>query len=135
MPTGSNDLLTSGKWSVGPSLAVVKQQDDFTFGVIASQLWSVAGSSQRSDISAGTLEPFVTYRAEGLWNLSLHVPCSYDFHAHQWAIPAILTVEKLVSYQKNPVTISFGLRYWADSPDSGPHDLGFEFGLTLVFPN
>jgi hypothetical protein len=135
MPTGSDPLLTAGKWAVGPSVAAVKQQDDFTFGLIAGQLWSVAGSDQRSDISVCTLEPFVTYRAEGLWNLSLHMPCSYDFHARQWTIPATLTVEKLVSYQRYPVTISFGLRYWADAPDNAPHDLAFQFGLTVVFPN
>jgi len=134
-PTGSDDLMTAGKWALGPSLAAVQLKGDFNYGLIASQLWSFAGSDKRSDIEIGTLEPFVTYRAENLWNLSLRVPTSYDFISHQWIIPVSLTVEKLVSFQAYPVTISFGLRYWADGPDNGPHDLAFRFGLTFVFPN
>ena len=135
IPTGSEDLTTAKKWCVGPSVAAVRQLEDFTYGLIAAQLWSVGGSGQRPDVKVGSFEAFVTYRAEGLWNLSLHVPCTYDFITHEWIIPVALRVEKLVSFQKNPVTISFGLHYWADSPDSGPHDLAFEFGLTVVFPN
>ena len=135
IPTGSDDLLSAGKWAVGPSGALVRQVEDFTLGLIVAQLWSVGGSGQRSDIDACTFEPFVTYRAEGLWNLSLHVSCTYDFITHQWIIPMALSVEKLVSFKKHPITLSFGLHYWADSPDSGPHDLAFDFGLTIVFPN
>jgi hypothetical protein len=135
IPTGSDDLLTSRKVAVGPAAALVRQEGDFTVGVILSQFWSVRGSSQAPDVEIGTVEPFVTYRTEGLWNLTLHIPCLYDFHAHQWTIPAALTVEKLVSFQRRPVTISFGLRYWADSSDAAAHDLGFEFSLTIVFPN
>lgn len=135
LPTGSDDFLTSRKWALGPSAAAVRQLDDFTIGLILAQLWSVGGSGQRPDVNAGSFEPFVTYRAEGLWNLSLHVPCTYDFITHQWIIPVALSVEKLVSFQKHPITISFGVHYWADSPDSGPHDLAFDFGLTIVFPN
>ena len=134
-PDRSDDLMTAGKWALGPSVAAVQLKGDFTYGLIASQLWSFAGSDKRSDLEVGTLEPFVTYRTENLWNLSLRVPSSYDFISHQWLIPVSLTVEKLVSFQAYPVTISFGLRYWADGPDNGPHDLAFRFGLTFVFPN
>jgi len=135
IPTGSDDLLTFGKWCVGPSVAAIRQQDDFTLGLVASQVWSVAGSGQRADIRLGTIEPRLTYQAEGLWNLTLRAPFSYDFEARQWIVPVVLAVEKLVAYQKVPITISFGVRYWAEGPDSGPHDLGFTFGLKFVFPN
>ncbi len=135
IPTGQDDLLTMGKWAVGPSAAAVQQYEDFTVGVILSQFWSVAGSEKRADVSLGTIEPFFTYRAEGLWNLSLKVPITRDFIADQWIIPATLTIEKLVSYQQYPITLSFGARYWIEGPDSAPHDLGFQFSLTFVFPN
>jgi hypothetical protein len=75
-PTGSDDLMTAGKWALGPSVAAVQMKGDFTYGVIATQIWSFAGSEKRADLEVGTLEPFVTYRAENLWNLSLHVPTS-----------------------------------------------------------
>ncbi len=28
----------------------------------------------------------------------------------------------------------YGVRYWAESPDSGPGGFGFRTGLTLLFP-
>lgn len=135
IPIGSEDLLTNKKWSLGPSIAFVKQQDDLTYGLIASQLWSIGGSGQRPDVNVGLYSPFLTYQSTGLWNLELQVPFTYDFNAHQWTVPVLLTIEKLVSFQKVPVTISFGVRYWAEGPQSSPHDLAFRFGLTLAFPN
>jgi len=133
-PVGSEDLLSSRKWAVGPSAALVRQNDDFTIGLIASQLWSVGGSDQRPGVNVGIYEPFITYRSEGLWNLSLRVPCAYDYQARQWTIPVALTVEKLVSFRKVPTTISFGFHYWVEVPDSAPHDLAFSFGLRFVLP-
>jgi hypothetical protein len=32
------------------------------------------------------------------------------------------------------VSLTGGLRYWADGPESGPHDLGLRLVLTLLFP-
>ena len=33
-----------------------------------------------------------------------------------------------------PVSFTGGLRYWAESPDNGPHDLGYRFVVTFLFP-
>jgi hypothetical protein len=134
IPIGTEDLLTNEKFSLGPSAAFVKQQDDFTYGLIASQLWSIGGSSQRPGVNVGLYSPFVTYRSENLWNLTLQVPVTYDFNGHQWTVPVLLEADKLVSFRQIPITISFGVRYWAEGPTSSPHDLSFRFGLTLAFP-
>jgi len=32
------------------------------------------------------------------------------------------------------VSVGGGLRYWADSPDSGAEGLGLRFTVTLLFP-
>jgi hypothetical protein len=41
---------------------------------------------------------------------------------------------KLVKLGQQPVSIVGGLRYWADSPDSGPNDFGARLGITFLFP-
>jgi hypothetical protein len=43
-------------------------------------------------------------------------------------------VSKLVKLGTQPVSLFAGARYWAESPDTGPHDFGARFGLTLLFP-
>jgi hypothetical protein len=32
------------------------------------------------------------------------------------------------------VCIVGGIRYWADSPETGPHDFGARLGVTFLFP-
>ncbi len=132
IPSSSDELLSSEKWSLGPSLALVRQHDDVTLGLIGGHVWSVAGDEDRPDISVTTLEPFITWRTEGLWNLSLRTTASYNHKEDEWTVPLILSVEKLASFLTRPVTITFGLRYWAEGPDAAPHDFGFRFGVTLV---
>ena len=33
-----------------------------------------------------------------------------------------------------PVSIVGGVRYWMDSPDTGPHGFGGRLGMTFLFP-
>lgn len=133
-PTGTDDLLTQDQWQWGPSLAAVKLQDDFVFGLIATQLWDVEGSENPKDTSVTLLEPFLDYTTSDLWTLSLHVPAAYDWEADTWTVPILLSVKKLVTFQKLPVNLTFGVRYLVEGPPGGPHDLAFLFGVTLVFP-
>ena len=45
------------------------------------------------------------------------------------------TVAKLVHFNRQPVSIFGGVRYWAVSPeDAGPTGWGARFGLTFLFP-
>lgn len=49
-------------------------------------------------------------------------------------MPVNLMVGKLVRFGNQHVSFTGGLRYWADSPDNGPHDLGYRFVVTFLFP-
>src|SRR6184192_1986758 len=41
-PTGTNDLLGTGTFSIGPTVVVLKQMGGWTVGALMNQLWSVA---------------------------------------------------------------------------------------------
>jgi hypothetical protein len=41
---------------------------------------------------------------------------------------------KLVKFGTQPVQFQAGLRYWADNPDTGAHDLGARFNVIFLFP-
>jgi len=41
-PTGTDDLLDSGKWGAGPTALVLKQDHGWTYGMLANHLWSYA---------------------------------------------------------------------------------------------
>ena len=61
LPTATDDLLGSEKWSIGPTAVVLKQtQTGWTYGALVNHLVSVAGSDDRGDVNATFLQPFLT---------------------------------------------------------------------------
>jgi len=50
-PTGTDDLLGSGKWGAGPTAVVLKQSGGWTIGKLANQIWSFAGDPDRPPVS------------------------------------------------------------------------------------
>ena len=73
LPTASDDELGSGKWSVGPSFDYEYENGRLFAGAIAMQLWSVAGDSDRKDVSTLIIKPFVYYSLNEVWDL-MYVP-------------------------------------------------------------
>ena len=60
IPTGTNTYLGTGKFGIGPSGLILKQSGSLTFGVLANQIWSVAGSSGRTNVNQMFIQPFFT---------------------------------------------------------------------------
>jgi hypothetical protein len=73
LPTASNDSLGSGKWSIGPSFDYEYESGRLFAGAIAMQIWSVAGDSDRKDVSMLIVKPFVYYTLNDNWDL-MYVP-------------------------------------------------------------
>lgn len=62
LPTATNHLLGTQKFGLGATLVVLKQQKQWTHGALFNHIWSVAGASNRDDVSGTFLQPFVTTR-------------------------------------------------------------------------
>ena len=52
IPTGTDDLLGSGKLGLGPTGVALIQSGPWTYGALANHIWSVAGENDRDDVSA-----------------------------------------------------------------------------------
>ena len=50
-------------------------------------------------------------------------------------MPVNATVSKLVRFGKQPVNLGVAARYYAESPDTGPHGWGARLTVTFLFPN
>ena len=134
LPTGSNDLLTTDKWGAGPTAVALKQSNGWTRGVLANHVWSFAGDDDRADVNATFLQPFLTYTTPTQWTFALNTESTYDWEAGQWSVPVNANASKLMRFGKQLVSLGGGLRYWADSPDSGAESLGLRMTVTLLFP-
>ena len=52
-----------------------------------------------------------------------------------WSVPVNATVSQVFKIGSQPMSIAFGARYWADTPqDQGPEGWGWRLVYTLVFP-
>jgi hypothetical protein len=68
------------------------------------------------------------------WTFALNTESTYDWKTEEWSVPINLTVSKLVKIDKQPISLTAGLRYWAAAPGNGPEGLGVRVGLTFLFP-
>jgi hypothetical protein len=134
LPTATDDNLGTEKLSVGPTALALKQADGWTRGVLANQLWSVAGEGSRPDVNSLYVQPFLAYTTHTATTYSLNAEASYDWAADDAAIPLNAMFTQLVRIGEVPVSIGFGLRYWAESQDNGPTGMGFRFIFTPLFP-
>jgi hypothetical protein len=137
LPTASNDLLGGEKWGAGPTAVFLKQDSGWTYGMLANHLWSVAGTSNRADISATFLQPFLSYTTKSYMTFGVNTESTYSWKTNNttpWLVPVNLTVTQLLKVGQQRFTIQAGARYWADSPDSGPHGWGARVALTFLFP-
>jgi hypothetical protein len=132
--TGTERLLTSGKWGAGPTAVALQQTGPWTVGMLASHIWSIAGDEDRADVSNTFIQPFISYAVRGGWTYTLNSESSYDWVSQQWSVPLNFMISKLTKIGNQPVSIQGGLRYWAESPDSGPHGLGGRLALTFILP-
>jgi putative membrane protein len=70
LPTATATPLGSGKFSIGPTGVALVTPKPWVVGMLARQLWSVAGPSDRSNVSQLLLQPFVNYNLPEGWYLT-----------------------------------------------------------------
>ena len=132
-PTGTETLLTSGKWAAGPTVIALKQTNGWTYGALVNHLWDYAGDNNRSALNNTFIQPFLTLNRPGGWTYALNTESSYNWQANEWTVPVNVIVSKLVTFGKQPVQFSLGGRYYVEKPANGP-DWGLRFQVTWLFP-
>ena len=110
VPTGaSTTALTSGKWQVGPAMAVILTTvPNLQFGLVLQNPISFAGPSERPGVNALTIQPTLTYNFAGGWFGGLS-----DFALQfNWedggaaTIPVGVQVGKVIRLGKRPFVFS-----------------------------
>jgi len=134
LPTGTDDLLGTEKWGLGPTAVALKQDGPWTYGMLFNHLWSVAGTGSRPDVSTTFLEPFLSYTTKDAWTFTVQTETTYDWKGEQWTVPLNALVSKVTKVGDQLVSFGAGARYWADGPQSAPHGWGLRFLVTLLFP-
>ena len=72
LPTASDDLLGSEKWSAGPTGVALWQGHGWTVGALANHLWSFAGDDDQPAVNATFIQPFISYTTHDAWSFTLN---------------------------------------------------------------
>ncbi len=138
-PTGSDDLLTSDQWALGPTAVALKQEDGWTYGVLANHLWTLNNNPPdgKEKINNTYMQPFLVYTTHTFTSFGINTETNYNWEAkngQEWSVPINLFVTQIFKIGNQPMSIQAGPRYWADSPDNGAEGWGFRVAYTLMFP-
>jgi hypothetical protein len=133
IPTATDDLLGAKKWGAGPTALALKQENGWTYGVLANHIWSYAGDNSRAEVNATFIQPFVSFTTKKQTTYGLNTESTYDWSNSQWTVPLNVSVSQLVKISGKPVQFSFGGRYYAEKPDNGP-EWGLRVAVTFLFP-
>ncbi len=137
LPTAANqELLGSGKWGAGPTGVIFVSLGKWTFGGVASNIWSFAGDSDREDINRLTAQWFINYNFGGGWALGTVPTVTADWTAEsgeQWTVPWGLQLSKVMPIGRQPVNVLVGYYVNSEHPTNGPESQ-VRFQVNFLFP-
>ena len=136
LPTGSGETLSSGKYSLGPAIDYEYHNDRFFMAIVALQLWSVGGDSDRKDVNMMMIKPMLTYDINEKWK-AVYMPYGVSIY---WNKPADQRVyfplgggiQRQFNLGAKPSAVSLQLFKNVVRPDSGAeHDLRLMFEINF----
>ncbi|MDY0005990.1 MAG: transporter [Spongiibacteraceae bacterium] len=134
IPTATEKLLGTEKWGAGPTAVALRQTaTGWTYGLLFNHIWSFAGDSDREDVDATYVQPFL---AKGLGQgrtVNVALESTYNHEVEQWTVPLNIGYSKVTRMGSQLVSLQGGIRYYLESPTNGP-DWGLRFTLTLLYP-
>jgi hypothetical protein len=136
LPTATDRLLGSGKWSMGPAGVVVRMHGPWVYGALMNNQWSVAGWGDKA-VNAILLQPFINYNLPNGWYLAslpiLTANWKADKAGDVWTVPIGVGVGKLFKLGTQPVNTSLAVYGNVARPDFGS-DWQLRFQIQFLFP-
>ncbi|WP_146090718.1 neuromedin U [Aureitalea marina] len=136
LPTATDPVLGTGKWSAGPSVVVLVQPKGLTVGGLVQNTWSYAGASDRPDVNFFYSQVFVVKNLSNGWYVNSAPIITANWEAssgNQWTVPIGAGAGKLFRAGKLPINAQLGYYYNVVTPDFGPESQ-LRIQVVLLFP-
>ena len=129
-------MLGTGKFGLGPSAVLVYSDGPWVVGVLANNLWSVAGNDSRADVNSMLVQYFVNYNFGGGWYLSSAPIITANWKApsnNAWVVPIGGGGGRVFKIGDQAVNLGIQAYYNVERPDNTA-DWQLRVQLTLLFP-
>ena len=108
LPTATNTYLGQGKLGIGPSIVALTQPGHWTLGVLANNIWSVAGSGSRPDVNQFLTQYFINYTLKKGWFIGLAPIITANWEASRgnvWTLPFGGGIGRITKFGAQPVSL------------------------------
>ncbi len=139
LDTATDDRLGTGKWSVGPTLAIVSIPDPWVIGAVVSNIWSFAGDNRRPKVNLLSVQPFLNYNFPNGWYLTSTPLITANWEAedrrNRWTVPIGGGFGKVVFRgEKRPINVKLQGFYYLEKQDRAP-DWTLQLQFQILFPD
>jgi len=120
-PTATDTALGTGKWSAGPTAALVYVGGPWVNGILVSHLWSFAGPDSRAAVSLTQIEVQVSYSFPDGWYIDTNPTIAHDWNAargERWVIPVGVDAGRAFKIGSQPMSLQVGAYYNVKKPAS-----------------
>lgn len=135
--SATDDRMGLGKWSIGPTLAIVRMPDPWVHGVVLRNLWSFAGDSDRPNVNLFVIQPFVNYNFSNGWYLTSTPGIFANWKAdgrNRWTVPIGGGIGKVMFRgESHPINLKLQSFYFLEKPDNAP-DWSLNIEFRILFP-
>ena len=137
-PTATNTFLGNKMWSAGPSAVGVYITEHWVVGLLAQNVWSVAGPSGPDNPSVNQFlaQYFINYNLPKGWYITSQPIITADWKAagsDQWTVPFGLGAGKIFKIGKLPFNANVSVFYNVIRPSIGP-DWSVRGQIALLLP-
>jgi hypothetical protein len=136
LPTATSNVIGSGKLSVGPAAVGLIMPKPWVIGLLARQLFSIAGPSGRTDVNQTLLQPFVNYNLPDGWYVSSSPVITANWSAapsQRWTVPIGGGGGKIFKIGGQPINAALQVFDYVERPSAGPK-WAVRFQVQLLFP-
>lgn len=134
IPTGTNNYLTIEKFGIGPTAVALKQVNGWTIGGLINQIWSVAGSGERQDVSQMFFQPFVVFNWKTGAGAGANLEWTQNWKSGSTTLWLNPNLSAVTSLGKQKTQFVIGPRLNLAAPDGGKADWGWRAVVIFLFP-
>ena len=133
-PTSSRRETGQGMWQVGPAAAVAFYPERWLVGVLIQNPISFAGDSERKDVNAMILQPFVSYQFSNGWFVRSQPQMLFNWKNGNQQMPLDVGAGRVFKIGRQNVSC-FVEPFWNVTHDGPAPKYGITFGITLLYPD
>lgn len=120
VPTASEDILGTGKWSAGPSFLYAHLGKKWTLAALLQQYNSFAGDDDRADVNSTNIQYFWYYNLNSTTSIGAGPTVIANWKqdsGNRWTVPVGIGISKTINVGKVPVRFGIEASYSAIRPD------------------